>query len=101
MGTFTQACLPKSVETSSAAYEIAGLADGTYEVYSYLPGFEFLSNGPLQVTVSSGSGTADLGFEALAGSVSILADLPAGDFLIRVHHAASAPTPVTFSLTLP
>ncbi len=89
MGTFTQACLPKSVATSSAPYEIAGLADGTYEVYSYLPGFEFLSNGPLQVTVSNSSGTADLGFEALAGSVSILADLPAGDDAAQVSYELS------------
>ena len=89
MGTFTQACLPKSVATSSAAYEIAGLADGTYEVYSYLPGFEFLSNGPLQVTVANSSGTANLRFEALAGSVTILADLPAGDDAAQVSYELS------------
>lgn len=89
MGTFTQACLAKSASTSSGAYEIAGLADGTYEVYSYLPGFEFLSNGPLQVTVSNSSGTADLGFEALAGSVTILADLPVGDDAAQVSYELS------------
>lgn len=45
---------------------------------------------------------------ALAGGLannsaakSVTLSLPAGDYLIRVQHAASAPTPVTFSLTLP
>lgn len=89
MGTFTQACLPKSASVSSASYEIAGLADGTYEVYSYLPGFEFLSSGPLQVTVATSSGTANLGFAALAGTVTILADLPAGDDAAEVSYALS------------
>jgi hypothetical protein len=89
MGTFTQVCLPKSASASSVSYEIAGLADGTYEVYSYLPGFEFISNGPLQVTVANSSGTADLEFEALAGSVTILADLPAGDDAAEVSYELS------------
>ncbi|MBP9698652.1 MAG: carboxypeptidase regulatory-like domain-containing protein [Elusimicrobia bacterium] len=89
MGTFTQACLPKSANVSSASYEIAGLADGTYEVYSYLPGFEFSSNGPLQVTVANSSGTANLGFVALAGSLTVVADLPADDDAALVSYELS------------
>ena len=49
----------------------------------------------------------DLGNTLLGGAASVNAaksvtlSLPAGDFLIRVHHAAASAAPVTFSLTIP
>ncbi|MBP9892560.1 MAG: hypothetical protein KBG84_11715 [Planctomycetes bacterium] len=41
------------------------------------------------------------GSTGAVASKSVTLNLPAGDFLIRVHHAAANAAPVTFTLTLP
>ncbi|MBK8575336.1 MAG: carboxypeptidase regulatory-like domain-containing protein [Elusimicrobia bacterium] len=49
MGASSQVCLASSVALTSAPFQISGLSDGTYELYSYLQGFELdTSAGPLR-----------------------------------------------------
>jgi hypothetical protein len=76
---FSQVCLSTSATTTSGTYTISGLADGTYELFSYLPGFESIPSGPQSVTVAGGSGTKNFTFQALTGQVNIQATLPSGD----------------------
>jgi hypothetical protein len=41
------------------------------------------------------------GAASVSAAKSVTLSLPAGDFLIRVHHAAASAAPVTFNLTIP
>lgn len=76
--------------TSSAAYTLTGLDDGTYQVYSFLSGFQMEPPGQKVVTVSNGVGSLDLTFRKLSGRIDINLSLP-GD---------SDPTKVSYEVQL-
>lgn len=96
---FGQVCLSTSATSTSGAYTISGLADGAYELFSYLPGFESLPSGPQQVTVAGGSGTKNLTFQALTGQVNIQGTLPNGDTgsLVRYELTKAPPNSINRS----
>ena len=85
-GAFTQTCVSQSDTVSSSTFSITGLADGTYELFSYLQGFEISPSGPIQVPVVSGVGHQDIEFRALTGQVHIQAQIPGGDDGALVHY---------------
>jgi hypothetical protein len=80
MGASGQACLTPSATSSSGTFLINGLSDGTYEIYSYLQGFELdTTAGAPRATVTAGVGQKNINFDALTGQLNIQAHLPAGD----------------------
>lgn len=99
---FSQVCLPTSSTSTSGAFTISGLSDGTYELFSYLPGFEPYPSGPQQVTLSGASAVKNLTFKALTGQVQIQATLPSGDdgTLVDYELTKESPNSVNRSGTL-
>ncbi len=63
---------------ATAAYQIKGLSDGTYDVFPFLAGFELVPSGPKSVLVNGGIGHLDLTFRQFNGSVQGNITLPAG-----------------------
>ncbi|MBI4397442.1 MAG: carboxypeptidase regulatory-like domain-containing protein [Elusimicrobia bacterium] len=91
-GSFAQVNLAKNATETSASYALTGLDDGTYHVFTWLPGFELDPPGPKRATVSGGSGSLDLTFRALSGRIDLTVLLPAGDnpalvtYVVRAEH---------------
>lgn len=93
---FTQVCLSPSATSTLGAFQISGLADGTYELFSFLQGFELAPSGPQSVTVSGGMGVKAITFQALTGQINISAKIPAGDVgeLVTYRLSKSFPNPI-------
>jgi hypothetical protein len=78
-GAWTQVCVATSTVSSSATYKLTGLADGAYEVYTYLPGFQLNPPSRLSATVSGGAATLNINYKQLSGAVVMSVLLPAGE----------------------
>lgn len=94
---FSQVCLPASSTSTSGGIQLSGLADGNYEMFSYLEGFELVPPGPQTVTVSGGSGSKNITFQALTGQVQIQANIPDGDAgeLVSYQLTRDFPNPIS------
>ena len=66
-----QVQLPQSATLSSGTYQIPALEDGTYQVRTFLPGFEVDPPGAQTVTVAS-SGTLNLTLKQYTGKLKML-----------------------------
>jgi len=77
-GSFSSVQVAVSSVQATAAYQIKGLADGSYDVFPFLQGFELVPSGPKNVLVNNGTGHLDLTFRQFNGSVQGNITLPAG-----------------------
>lgn len=76
-GEFAQVSLSTHPTTTSAAYQIAGLANGVYRVFPpWLEGFELSPPGPRSVTVTGGVGTLNLVLQENSGQINGTITLP-------------------------
>jgi hypothetical protein len=85
-GGYARVYLTTNTVSTSGSYALRGLDDGTYNVYTFLEGFQLNPPGPKQVTVSGESGTLNLAFEALSGRINLSASIPTGDDPIKVTY---------------
>jgi hypothetical protein len=89
----TKIQLTTSTTQSSASYQIGGVADGSYQMYSpYLQGFDPSSFGPRTVTVS-GSAVVNFTLTQVTGQITGTVSLPAGhsDYA-NVHVSVQGPS---------
>jgi flagellar hook assembly protein FlgD len=79
--SFAEVCFSTTTNPNPApvAFTMKGLADGTYEMYTFLPGFQLDPPGPKRATVSNGSGGINFTFRRLSGAVALSASYPSGD----------------------
>lgn len=77
-GSWTQLQLSTNATSTSGAYSLTGLEDGTYFVSVYQPGFGLNPPGVKTATVSGGNGTLNLTLERFAGKVAGKIILPSG-----------------------
>ncbi|MBL0058816.1 MAG: hypothetical protein IPP35_06850 [Elusimicrobia bacterium] len=76
---YWQQCVPTSLTSTSASFQITGLKNETYDLNVFLPGFQMWPAGSQQVTVTGGVGRKDLLLKALTGRLDVVANIPAGD----------------------
>ncbi|MBI4056925.1 MAG: hypothetical protein HY399_05180 [Elusimicrobia bacterium] len=75
----TQVSLATSTTLSSATFQLGGLTDGTYQLFTHLDGFQMdTQGGPPQATVSGGVGSANITLKQFAGQMRATFLLPAG-----------------------
>lgn len=80
---------------SSATYRIAGLDDGTYDLFTWLEGFQVDPPGPQRVTVTNGSANFNLNLKQFGGKLTTIFDIsPAVDFS---SISLSVSGPISFS----
>jgi hypothetical protein len=88
----TQVSLPTDLQTTTASYQLPGVADGTYQVFPpYLQGFEASPPGPQNVTVVNHSGQLNITLNQVTGRISGNVSLGgAGDYA-SVHLSLQGP----------
>ena len=74
-GSYKQVVVATGTNTT-AAFTLTGLQDGTYEVYTNLPGYELVPSGHRTVTVTGGAGSLALTFQPFTGGLSGQITLP-------------------------
>jgi hypothetical protein len=80
----TQVTLTTSTTQTSSTYTISGLADGSYQVFAFLPGYEITPAGSKGVTVS-GVANLDLTLKQVSGKLAVTVSLPNGGDYTQVH----------------
>lgn len=80
LGIYQYVSVPISTATSpsTATYVLNGLADGTYQVFAFLDGFEVTPPGPKSATVTSGLARRDLTLARVTGAIAASLVLPGG-----------------------
>lgn len=91
-GAYAQVCLSASTSTTSTAFVLTGLKDGTYDLYSHLPGFALAGTGPQRVTVSGGVGSKNISLQAQTGRINLTAQIPIIDAGPLVSYELSGPS---------
>lgn len=90
-GGSTEVRLTTNPATASASYEISGLADGTYNIFTFLQGFELDPPGVSAFTISSGAGAKNLTLQAFAGVCTGQINLGGATDFSNVTLSASGP----------
>jgi len=76
LNAYTSVSFSTASTPATVAYTITGLANGTYQVFPYLSGFESTPPGPVTVTVSGGVGTRNLSLTRVSGQIQGTITLP-------------------------
>ncbi|MFN0118259.1 MAG: hypothetical protein ACKVQC_08240 [Elusimicrobiota bacterium] len=77
-GGYIEANLTPHPTSTTSSYQISGLADGTYNLWTYLPGFQVNPPGPMNVTISGGIGTKNIVLNENTGDICGTVVPPAG-----------------------
>lgn len=75
-GNFVEVCLATSTTMSTATGTVSGLANGVYEVFAYIPGFQNIPPGPKFATIAGGVGSITLNFNQFEGILTGAITLP-------------------------
>ena len=97
----TQVQLSTSATQTSAAYQIGGVPDGTYQMFPpYLQGFDSSVSGPQSVVVSGGTGSKNMVLTQETGKITATFKLPNGQSdYTNVHITVQGPINIDQDLT--
>lgn len=88
---WTTVCVSTSASTSVANYKLSGLETGrTYELFTYLPGFQLTPPGRITVSLSTASATRNIDYQKLSGVLALTA----------LHSTAPADDPTLIQYTV-
>jgi hypothetical protein len=87
-GSFAQVCITTNTTQTSANFELKGLDDGEYDMFTFLEGFQLDPPVlPIRATVSNGAGRKDITFRNLSGRINLSVGLPGGHDPAKVFYS--------------